>query len=374
MKNLKVYFQSLGVLFEYNLGLTSSLAAYKDLKITVEITDLLLYLYSICFRQYYSNIKFIMTQPIIAPVWKKGNNKIANFVSRSSYYRKLISKFDVLHLSQIEHPYTRAAVEIERPKVLTLGYFPFRLDDRLKGTIMKMDALIAPSKFLSKLIYEMHGCQSTVIYHGVATSVFNTMIPKTEARKHLRLPASKRVIYWNSRLDPDKDLKTLIDAVPIVAREIPNSLFLIKARSKQSNYDILRYVRKKVRKNRIEQNVRMMTGWDFLTKMPYYYRSADVFAHTCLFESFGFVLVEAMACGVPIVAYNAATAPEIVGDAGLLSEPKNPEDLADKIIRLLSDEKLRTRLSEKGLNRISELGLTWEKAAEQYRKLYLSVT
>jgi glycosyltransferase involved in cell wall biosynthesis len=41
---------------------------------------------------------------------------------------------------------------------------------------------------------------------------------------------------------------------------------------------------------------------------------------------------------------------------------------------LLSDEKLRTRLSEKGLNRISELGLTWEKAAEQYRKLYLSVT
>ena len=373
MKNLKVYFQSIGVLFEYNLGLTSRLASYDDLKITVETTNLLLYLYSICFRRHYKNVKFIMTQPIISPIWKRGHNKITNMVSHSSFYKKFISKFDILHLSQIEHPYTRASVEVEKPKVLTLPYLPFRFEDRFRDIIMKMDVFVVPSEFLSGLIYETQGYRSKVIYFGADTTIFNTLIPKIEARKRLGLPTSKRIIFWNARLNPKKDLKTLIDAIPVVAKETSDSLFLIKGRSRQSNYDIVRYVKKKLQNKGVEQNVRMITGWDFLTKMPYYYRSADVFAHTSLFESFGFIFVEAMACGVPIVACNAATAPEIVGDAGLLFEPKNPEDLADKIVKLLCNDKLKMKLSERGLKRISELGLTWEKAAEQYRKLYFSL-
>ena len=372
MRNLKVYFQTIGVLFEYNLSLTSRLAKYEDLKITVETTNLVLYLYSLCFRRNYQNIKFIMTQPIIPPISQIRNNNITNIVSRSSFYKKFMSKFDILHLSQIEHPYSRTAIEVDKPKVLTIPYFPPRLGDKSKEVLEKTDVLIVPSKFLSKLIYETHGYSSKVIYFGVDTAVFNTLISKTRARKFLGLPISKKIILWNGRLDPNKDLKTLIDAIPIVVKEMPDCLFLVKGRSKKSNA-INRYIKTKLKKKGFNKNLILNTGWDFLTKMPYYYRSADVFAHTSLFETFGFVFVEAMACGVPVVACSTSTVPEIVGDAGLQCEPKNAEDLADKILKILVNDKLGNQLSERGSKKICELGLTWENTAEQYRKLYFSV-
>ncbi len=117
----------------------------------------------------------------------------------------------------------------------------------------------------------------------------------------------------------------------------------------------------------------MMIGWDFITKMPYYYRSADVCVHTSLSECCSLVLIEAMACGVPIVVTDKIAVYDPVGDAGLHFQPRNSEDLAEKIIRLLWNNKLRSKMCERGLKRISELGLTWKTASERYRDLYLSL-
>ena len=80
-----------------------------------------------------------------------------------------------------------------------------------------------------------------------------------------------------------------------------------------------------------------------------------------LYEGFGLPVLEAMARGVPVACSNAASLPEVAGDAALLFDPRSERAIADAIGRLLGDEPLRARLTELGLARAHEF--TWERTA-----------
>ena len=368
---MKVFFQGIGVLFHYNFGLTSQLSAFDDMKVTLGTRHLLLYIYGVWLTRYRKNLKIVMTSfPTFPPNYQTmiAGSYVAYLVSRRYLYKKLLSRFDIVHLNDREYPYTRSALNTRKTTVLTIHWLPTGVD---QDAFHKAGVLVAPSKFISQKVKERIGVESKVIYHGVDTELFNSRIPQAEAREYLGLPKGPKVILWNGRLDPIKDPKTLIDAIPIVAKEVPDSLFIIKARGGRS--DILQYMKQRIKETGTEKNVGLMCGWDFLTKMPYYYRSADVCVHTSLFETGGFVLPEAMACGIPTVVTDIPAVYEPVGDAGLHFEPRNPHDLAEKLVRLLSDEKLQRSLREKGVRRVSELGLTWKEASRRYRDVYFSL-
>jgi len=88
-----------------------------------------------------------------------------------------------------------------------------------------------------------------------------------------------------------------------------------------------------------------------------YYRLADVYASASLHEGFGVPLIEAMASGVPVVASNATAHPWVLGEAGLLVEPDNAVDLANQIVRVLTDDALCGDLVQRGLDRAKEFSL-----------------
>ena len=88
-----------------------------------------------------------------------------------------------------------------------------------------------------------------------------------------------------------------------------------------------------------------------------------------LYEGFGFPAVEAMACNTPVVAVNAASLPEVCGDAALMSEV-DPECLADAMHRVLLDEELQSQLIAAG--RLRAASLTWKAAAEKHLAIYRS--
>jgi glycosyltransferase involved in cell wall biosynthesis len=85
--------------------------------------------------------------------------------------------------------------------------------------------------------------------------------------------------------------------------------------------------------------------------LPLYYSMADVFVFPSLLEGFGLPVVEAMACGTPVVAASSSSLPEVVGDAGLLVPAMDAQALADALQTLLTDEELRSTLAERGLER-----------------------
>jgi glycosyltransferase involved in cell wall biosynthesis len=91
------------------------------------------------------------------------------------------------------------------------------------------------------------------------------------------------------------------------------------------------------------------------------YRRAACFLDPTLYEGFGYGVLEAMASGAPVVASDTTSIPEVVGDAGLLCDPRDVEALADAVRRVLADDELAARLSARGLERAAVF--TWEQTA-----------
>lgn len=98
------------------------------------------------------------------------------------------------------------------------------------------------------------------------------------------------------------------------------------------------------------------------------YSGADVFVYPSYYETFGLTVLEAMAAGIPVVASNRSSIPEIVGDAGLLVNPDNIEQMAEAIYHLISQKDLREKYIRKGLERAKLF--TWEKTARETLDVY----
>ena len=102
--------------------------------------------------------------------------------------------------------------------------------------------------------------------------------------------------------------------------------------------------------------------------LPALYSAAAAFAYPSLYEGFGLPLLEAMACGAPSLTSTASCLPEVAGDAALLVNPHDVDDIASALLRLLDDAPLRQALVERGRAHAAEF--TWERAAEQLLSEY----
>ncbi len=103
--------------------------------------------------------------------------------------------------------------------------------------------------------------------------------------------------------------------------------------------------------------------------LPALYRGADLFVFPSIKEGFGLVMVEAMACGLPVVASDAPPMPEVVGEAGLFFRHEDPADLAAVLLRVLRDSELRRRLGTEGVRRVRERFI-WSRIAERTIEIY----
>jgi glycosyltransferase involved in cell wall biosynthesis len=93
-----------------------------------------------------------------------------------------------------------------------------------------------------------------------------------------------------------------------------------------------------------------------------WYHAATVFAFPSLAEGFGFPPLEAMACGTPVVTSNCSSLPEVVGNAALLADPRDPQAIADALLRVLTDQGVRAALRERGLKRARTFTEAWTAA------------
>ena len=125
-----------------------------------------------------------------------------------------------------------------------------------------------------------------------------------------------------------------------------------------------------ISRNHIE-NIRekiFMPGYIQNKDLPYIYNSAFAFLYTSLRESFGIPLLEAMACGTPVITSNTSSMPEIGGEKAILINPENAEEIADMLIRLETDETFYQQQKEWGKERAKLF--SWRNTAQQLQKLY----
>jgi len=105
--------------------------------------------------------------------------------------------------------------------------------------------------------------------------------------------------------------------------------------------------------------------------LPALYSGAVTLTFPSLYEGFGLPPLEAMSCGTPVLASNASSLPEVVGDAGILLDPHDPAAWADALRRVITDPQLRAEMSRKGLERATQF--TWEKCARETLAVLTSV-
>ena len=128
-----------------------------------------------------------------------------------------------------------------------------------------------------------------------------------------------------------------------------------------------------IKRNHIENILQwiVMPGYIVNSDLPYIYNNAFAFLYTSLRESFGIPLLEAMACGTPVITSNTSSMPEIGGLDAILINPESPEEIAEKMLQLEKDDAFYEKQKEIGLKRASMF--SWQQTAEQLLNLYESV-
>ena len=128
-----------------------------------------------------------------------------------------------------------------------------------------------------------------------------------------------------------------------------------------------------IERNHIENIVHriVMPGYIVNKDLPYIYNKSFAFLYTSLRESFGIPLLEAMACGTPVITSNTSSMPEIGGPDAILINPEDPDEIAEKMLQLERDEAFYQQQKEMGPKRAQYF--SWQQTAEQLLNLYESV-
>jgi glycosyltransferase involved in cell wall biosynthesis len=218
----------------------------------------------------------------------------------------------------------------------------------LRASLKKAYVIMAVSKSVQNQIIADYPItrNKTYVHSFKISEIFNPHISKE--LKTLFNPNGP-IVLTVARISPEKGLHYLVEAARTVVKEIPTVKFVIQPYSTQEKYkkDLLAMISQL----NLESHFIVFTKHAPYSEIPRYMAASDVFALPSLAEGLGVVLLEALACGVPIVASNVGGIPEVVthGYNGLLVEPGDPEGLANSIIMLLSNEELRKKLSKGAL-------------------------
>ncbi|MCX7593401.1 MAG: glycosyltransferase family 4 protein [Fischerella sp.] len=160
---------------------------------------------------------------------------------------------------------------------------------------------------------------------------------------------------------PRKNIFTILRVLAVLkAKDVSVHLF-------KTGADFNSEQKKFIHTHKLENNITYLGKPDNATLVQIY-NAADILVSPSLYEGFGITILEAMACGTPVITSNTTSLPEVAGDAAILVQPTDVEAIAEAVIHLNSDPDFRQQLIDKGLTRAKSF--TWEKTAEQVASIY----
>ncbi|MEL1255513.1 glycosyltransferase family 1 protein [Flavobacterium sp. DGU38] len=275
------------------------------------------------------------------------------------------AKYDLV-IPTYYDPYFLAAID-DTPFVLTVydmvhelmpQYFtddPWNVIENKKELLEKATKIIAVSKNTKKDIIKFYPnideSKIEVIYHGNSIQVNENVV--------VDLPENY-ILFVGSR-DYYKNFYFLVESIKDLLIK-DTTLKIICAGGGRFKDEEIEFLTKNGVLDKVEQK------YFEEEQLGLFYKNARCFVFPSMYEGFGIPVLESMACGCPIVLSNSSSFPEVAGDAGIYFDVSSKEDLMNKIVLVLNDEKLRNKHILKGIEQAKKFD--WEIAASQCLELY----
>jgi glycosyltransferase involved in cell wall biosynthesis len=225
--------------------------------------------------------------------------------------------------------------------------------------------IIAISQFTKQEILDLFPnipeSKITVTLLGV-DALFTRRQEEEELQIKKKYSLIKPFIIAVSTIEPRKNIKNLIKSFALIKEKIEHDLVLVGAYGWKSK-DLMEMINKMNLKERIK-----FLGFIRRKELPALYSAADIFVYPSLYEGFGLPLLEAMACGCPVITSNCASMPEVVGTAAIKINPRNIEELSFALETLISDDDKKEALRVEGMKRAS--GFSWQQCAQKTIEVY----
>lgn len=245
------------------------------------------------------------------------------------------------------------------PRALKTRLFP--IYRRLMTEVgARADTILTVSESSRRDVIEHLGISTE--RHGDVIAVPNGVAPEylPAEKKH----GAEKLVLYVGRFDPYKNVPALIDAFAKVRERCKEPVRLRIVGPADP-----RYPEAAARAQAL--GLDPFITWDGYTSdegLVKAYQNADVFVLLSLYEGFGLTVLEAMACGTPVVCSIRSSLPEVAGSAALMVDPADPNQAADAIVRVLDDGKLAAELREKGVRQAAKF--SWARTATMTLKAY----
>jgi len=229
--------------------------------------------------------------------------------------------------------------------------FRARFASRAREAADRADLIIAVSEFTAWQVRDLLGVQPErvrVVHHGV------TPLPVPAGVKR------EKIVLHVGAIQTRKNIERLVRAFEAVG---PGWRLVLVGSAGYGAPGIMESIAASLAHERIE-----VAGYVTRETLARWYATASVFAFPSLDEGFGMPVLEAMAAGLPVLTSRGSALAEVAGDAALLVDPENTDEIASALVRLTTDDGLREDLISRGARRASLF--TWEKACSETWSLY----
>jgi glycosyltransferase involved in cell wall biosynthesis len=299
------------------------------------------------------------------PAWTQGSTKLFHNVNRVIYSNTVLPflmkkrKIDILLCPITEFPLIQSSPLIVTVHDLHPLYFPEQFG--LSSSYFKFSLKLLP-KWARRLIVPSHFVKREILnYLNIASNLIDIVPPgydkdlfkplDEEFKKEFlkRYGIDEPFILFVGSLFPYKNIKTLLKTFLDIQGKIPHSLVVIGKKElsqeklpEQKRIHYLDYVR--------------------VEDIPGFYSYAEIYVHPSLVEGFGMTIVEAMACGTPVISSNGGSLPEVVGKAGVLFDPSDSQQLGERLLTVIYNKSLQNEMREMGFQQVKQY--SWEKTAK----------
>ena len=202
-----------------------------------------------------------------------------------------------------------------------------------------------------------------IVTPGIDLQKYSYKYSKSELeniRKKYNLP--KNYILYLGTIEPRKNIERIVKAFKKYKKEINDDLKLVIVGRKGWKYDNIMKLIESMGTDII------ITGYiDEEDKVPIY-KLAQIFVFPSLYEGFGMPILEAMASKTPVITSNISSMPEVAGNAGMLVDPFNENEIFEAYKKILSDDELKKEMVQKGLEQAKKF--EWKKSVEMLEKIY----